>query len=149
MPGKPAGTEAQEGAGPGNGVPCDRTRILIVDDEDTILQLFVMILSSALPDHAFDLARNGREAVQAFGERHHAVLLMDLFMPVMDGQEAFFAVRTLCRERRWDMPSVVFCTGFAPPQSLESVLQTTPEHCLLRKPVSGEMLIETVRQRLG
>lgn len=129
-------------------VGCDKNRILIVDDEKTILKLFQMILSTGMPGYTIDMASNGQEAVDAFSGGHHAVLIMDLHMPVMDGQAAFFKIDHLCKEHQWEMPSVVFCTGFAPPDSIRGVIGDDSRHCLLAKPVSGETIIEAVKSRL-
>jgi len=133
----------------GENVPCDRGRILIVDDEGPILRLFRMILSSAVPDREIDLASNGLEAVGAFQNKHHAVVLMDLHMPVMDGQAAFVKIRKLCHARKWEMPCVVFCTGFASPETVRRLIVEDPAHCPLAKPVKWETLVEAVKSRLA
>lgn len=129
-------------------LPCNRNRILLVDDEDSIRRLFRVILSSSLPDCSVDLASNGLEAVQSFSKDHHSLLLMDLHMPIMDGQMAFNEIAALCALRDWQMPSVVFCTGFAPPDSVIEVVQSNQDHGLLLKPVSTDILIEAISSRL-
>lgn len=141
--------EADTNSRAGGSLPCDKGRILIVDDEEIILRLFQMILSSALPDLKIDLASNGAEAVKAFSAGHHAVLIMDLHMPVMDGQTAFAKIEHVCKKKKWEMSSVVFCTGFAPPDLVKDVVAKSSTHCLLLKPVSNEALVEAVRSRLG
>jgi len=136
---------------PGRGTAvkhCDKTRMLLVDDEESIRFLFQMILAADLPDLNIDLACNGREALDMFSRGHHAVLLMDLHMPVMDGRSAFEAIRKMCGERRWQMPSVVFCTGFVPPEPVARAVEEDASHCLLAKPVSSRRLIEAIRLRL-
>jgi len=130
-------------------VKCDHGRVLVVDDEKTILRLFQMILSSGINACTIDIAANGQEAVEAFSRHHHAVIVMDLHMPVMDGQAAFFRIQQLCEENSWQMPSVVFCTGFAPPDSINDVIDKSTKHCLLAKPVGGDALVEAVKSRAG
>ena len=129
--------------------PCDRRRVLIVDDEAAIRRLFELILASELPQHLIDVAEDGQEAVRSFLSGHHAVLLMDLRMPVMDGRAAFSVIEQECSIRNWEMPSVVFCTGFAPPDSVRRIVEGNPSHSLVAKPVSNERLIEAVRTRLA
>jgi len=129
--------------------PCDKTRVLIADDEGCIVQLFEMILSEAIPCIHFDRAYNGEEAVRAFEPAHHAVLLLDLHMPVMDGGMAFQKIRQMCRAKGWKMPAVIFCTGFVPSDSIREVVARNPDHGLLSKPVSERDLVEAVRSRLG
>ena len=130
-------------------VPCDRHRVLVVDDEKIVQNVFEMILSWELPHYKIEVAGNGAEALEAFTEGHHAVLLMDLHMPVMDGQEAFSEISKRCASRNWEMPAVVFCTGFAPSAALREVLSGDSPHCLLRKPVSNDTLVAVIKDRLG
>ena len=154
-----AHTEREEAAGDppvvsgapkdGGSVECNKGRILLVDDERTILKLFKMILASGFPDRKIDMAGNGKEAVDLFLEGHHGVLVMDLHMPVMDGQAAFCEIEKMCRAKNWEMPAVIFCTGFAPPDTVRNVVSSNPMHCLLSKPIGGDVLVETVRSRLG
>lgn len=128
--------------------PCEKSSVLIVDDEPSIVRLFKVMLSSAMPDVVIDTAANGEEALLSFTQKHHRVLLMDLHMPVMDGRAAFGKIEELCHSRDWEMPAVVFCTGFAPPESVKTVVAENPMHCLLAKPVTGKALVEAVRHRL-
>jgi CheY-like chemotaxis protein len=127
---------------------CDANRVLLVDDEPSIRRLFRIILSSELPGCSVEVAENGREAVAAFGRDHHAVLLMDLHMPQMDGRRAFAEIERLCDDRNWEMPAVLFCTGYAPPDSVLGVVKSNPDHGLLLKPVNSEDLVQEVRRRL-
>ncbi len=126
----------------------ERKSILIVDDEPSILRLFKTILTGALPGIEVDTATNGEEAVQAFLQRRHSVVLMDLHMPVMDGRTAFVKIEEACRAEGWKVPSVIFCTGFVPPQSIKSVVANNPAHGLLTKPVAGHVLVDAVQKRL-
>ncbi|MFC1463038.1 response regulator [Verrucomicrobiota bacterium] len=133
---------AVEGAANGGG------SILLVDDEGAIRRLFQLILAAALPDCRIDVAADGAEAVRCFTEGRHRVLVMDLHMPVMDGQTAFCKIQELCESGSLEMPAVVFCTGFAPPDVVTRVVEGSGKHCLLSKPVSGDVLTEAVRSRL-
>lgn len=134
--------------GGGPVIPRDKRRLLIVDDERTIQRLFNMILSPALPGIKIDMASNGAEALDKFSSGHHGVVLMDLHMPVMDGHAAFTRIERLCQDRNWEMSPVVFCTGFAPPDTVMTIVNQDSKHCLLSKPVSGQTLIDAVKTRL-
>ena len=128
--------------------PCEPRRVLIVDDDEPILALFHTILSRSIPGSEVDRVHNGAEAVEAFALKHHAVVLMDLHMPVMDGRRAFLAIEDHCRQHGWAMPSVVFCTGYAPPDAVNRLVAGDPRHALLSKPVDARTLIDAVRSRL-
>lgn len=123
-------------------------RVLIADDEAMIRKLFSMIIQSEFPDAVVDQAANGTEAVNAFREGRPDVIIMDLQMPELDGREAFVEIARLCEKERWRLPSVIFCTGFAPPESLKSILDSGDVHCLLRKPVKADVLLDAIRRRL-
>lgn len=123
-------------------------RVLIVDDEQMIRKLFGMIVASEISDAVIDQAGNGVEAVKAFEEGHHDLIIMDLQMPVLDGREAFVAISRLCARKAWAMPPVIFCTGFTPPESLNAIVGAGGLHCLLRKPVKAAALLEAVRRRI-
>ena len=129
-------------------VPCDRRRVMIVDDEASIVKLFKMLLEFDLPGKQIDTACNGAEAVEKFAVGHHGVIVMDLHMPVMDGLSAFLSIESSCRARGWQMPSVVFCTGYAPPGPVLKVVEGSTVHCLLQKPVTSDVLVNTVAARL-
>ena len=146
----------KRGAGRGRGVrskngraPYDPSRILIADDEKGIRRLFKVILASALPDRKIDVAVNGAEAVEFFSQGHHGVLLMDLRMPVMDGHAAFREIDRMCKVRNWEMPAVVFCTGFMPPSTVREIVAQGGAHSLLPKPVSSDTLVATVKTCLA
>ena len=128
--------------------PLDQQRILVVDDSNGIRELFRIILESALPERVIDTAKNGREAVDEFSLRHHAVMLLDLNMPVMDGEAAFLEIDRLCRRHDWLMPRVLFCTGYAPPAVVRQLVDDGSPHRLLSKPISEEDLIVAVKDCL-
>jgi CheY-like chemotaxis protein len=133
---------------PKERVMCQENRVLIVDDESAILDIFKRILEYGLPDCSIDLASNGEEGVAAFREIHPKVMLMDLHMPVLDGEAAFLQIKDICSENNWEMPSVVFCTGYDPSQELQEVVEGDPKHSVLRKPVGNDVLIDVIKSKL-
>ena len=124
---------------------CDPLRVLVADDEATLRHLFSKVISSGLPSVQIDLACNGIDAVSAFQLAHHRVILMDLKMPGMDGVQAAEAIRTFCRANNWQTPAVVFCTGFAPPDSLKAFVCKGQPHAVLRKPVTNDQVVNAVK----
>lgn len=127
--------------------PCAEKRIMIVDDEEPIRDLFGRILADALPELELDFAENGQRGVDLFETQHHCVIVMDIAMPTMNGEVAFIETQRVCRERMWRMPAVIFCTGFAPPQAIRN-LRMGDGHCYVPKPVTSATLIQAVRERL-
>ncbi|OLE66912.1 MAG: hypothetical protein AUG09_05150 [Acidobacteria bacterium 13_1_20CM_2_68_7] len=81
--------------------------ILAVDDEGVILDLIVDAFGRD-GRHTIDTAGSAREALQKLERRSYDVLLLDLKMPEMDGQQLFQEIR-----RRWPDLShrVIFASG--------------------------------------
>jgi CheY-like chemotaxis protein len=131
--------------------PCAQNRILVVDDDKSIRDMFHRLLCCGvydLPAFKIDLAVNGAEAVESFRTVHQTLLLMDLQMPVMDGERAFREVVDICTQNRWEEPSVIFFTGFDPPQSIVRLTEKNDRYCLLRKPIAKDALLQALRDRL-
>ncbi len=123
-------------------------RVLVVDDESSISNLFKMILENFIPAVVVDCAENGLEALEKFKDVRYPVLVMDLHMPVMDGQAAFFEIEKYCTEHGFEMPAIILCTGYAPQAPLRHAIEAQERHVLLNKPVQSDLLVKVVRERL-
>jgi CheY-like chemotaxis protein len=126
----------------------ESNRFMIVDDDKNVRALFERSILRACPDFEITMAENGAEAVNAFKELHHAIIIMDILMPVMDGQRAFESILEHCREQKWEMPSVIFCTGCDPSNTVREAVAADGIHCMLQKPVSPKVLTEAVKARI-
>ena len=129
--------------------PCDPKRLLIVDDDAVVRQTFQSILGGALPDLHIDIATDGTEAVELFRTGRQGIVLMDIYLPVMNGLEAYNQIELQCLTSKWVMPRMVFCSGFFPSATLKGIVESHPEHCILHKPVKNELLIGTIRERMA
>lgn len=127
---------------------CDKRRVLLVDDQTSILDVFRRLIKYDMPHCRVETATNGLEAVNTFRQYRHGVIVLDLHMPVMDGATAFLEIQKWCQANHCEMPSIVFCTGYDPPELLKSILTPDSSHCLLMKPVTNQIFLETLRQRL-
>lgn len=123
-------------------------RILVVDDEPSIVNLFKLVLENYIQGVPVDKASNGAEALEMFSARRYDVIVMDLHMPIMDGQTAFLEIEAICAKQGWRMPSVVFCTGYAPRDAVRKAISEGERHTLLNKPVRSEVLVKAVQTRL-
>ncbi len=83
-------------------------KILVVDD-NPINQKFVQLsLRSA---HSIDTANDGEEAVMKANSTQYDLIIMDLWMPIMDGAEATLRIRQLDNQRGRQTPILVFTTS--------------------------------------
>ena len=111
-------------------------RVLVVDDEVALRDLFATILSEA--GWQVDVAGNGDQALVLLDSRQYEVVLSDIDMPGMNGLQLLRAVRT----RDLDLP-VLLVTGH--PQ-VDSAVQALEQGALryLLKPVALDALTEAV-----
>jgi two-component system chemotaxis response regulator CheY len=65
--------------------------ILVVDDRSEIRQTLSDILTRA--GYAVELASNGQEAVDRYRQVMPDIMLLDMFMPVMNGFDTLFLLR--------------------------------------------------------
>jgi CheY-like chemotaxis protein len=116
--------------------------ILVVDDEEMALTLVKQILSNA--GYHVTAAQSGFECLDLFRRRPYSyqLVLLDLTMPFMDGEETFHRLR----EIRPDMP-VVLCTGFIQGDRLQGLMDAGLTG-YLRKPLAPDEIISNVRSML-
>lgn len=116
-------------------------RLLLVEDDPGLREAFGLALRRA----GFEVleARDGPAALARLeGERAVDVLVTDVRMPGMGGLELARRVR-----QRFEAVEVVFCTGFADGEPLETL--QGPEPVVLQKPFPLRDLVDTVRARCG
>jgi two-component system, NarL family, response regulator LiaR len=68
-------------------------RILLVDDDQTIIDSLMIILSKELIFKVIGYANNGSEAISFINKNQVDLVLMDIRMPKMDGIEACMHIR--------------------------------------------------------
>jgi len=127
---------------------CDGKRLLVVDDEAMLREMFVTSLKTTLRDATVDSAGDGRQAVDAFVRDHHGLIIMDVSMPVMNGEQAFGEIKAVCEKTGYRMPAFIFCTGFVVSDGLQAIIDEDPSRSCLQKPMSINDLIEAVKKRL-
>jgi CheY-like chemotaxis protein len=131
-------------------MPIAKPQILVVDDEEMALMLVKQLLTTA--GYQVTTAQSGFECLDLFRRRplSYQLVLLDLTMPFMDGEETFHRLR----EIRPDVP-VMLCTGFIQNERLEQ-LMTAGLAGFLRKPFAPDeiaaqvkAILESVKYSLG
>lgn len=125
-------------------------RFLIVEDDHTSRLMLQRILE---PHAQCDLAVNGDEAVQSFMAAHEDdrpfdLILMDIMMPVKDGQQALLEIRE--SERSWGIPAeeatpVIMLTALGDPKNIADAYYQGRVNSYLVKPIDKRLLFEVIR----
>jgi CheY-like chemotaxis protein len=120
----------------------NRELILLVDDEVEISEL----ASAMLTDEGYRviLARDGFEALKIYQQvgKQIGLVILDFFLPVMDGDAVFDELRALNAE-----VAVVLSSGFAEQSKLGNMLAQGLKG-FIPKPYTREKLLEQVRSTL-
>jgi CheY-like chemotaxis protein len=120
----------------------NRELILLVDDETEIAEL----ASAMLTDEGYRviLARDGFEALKVYQQigTQIALVILDFFLPVMDGDAVFDELRALNPE-----VAVVLSSGFAEQSKLGAMLAQGLKG-FIPKPYTSEKLLEQVRSTI-
>jgi len=135
----PLGTPAPSSGRSGTAV--ERRRVLIVDDDRDIRETLEEIL--AAEGYAVVTARNGLEALALARSDPPSMILLDLFMPVMDGAE--FRGRQLGDAGLADIPVVVVSAA----TDLEERVRPLGVAAWLEKPLHIDELIALVARHCG
>jgi CheY-like chemotaxis protein len=77
------------------GTPMSKGRVLVVDDDKTLLRLMREALSKA--DYEVVTASNGIDALQELYAKQPDLIILDVMMPRMDGWEAAGRIRQIGR----------------------------------------------------
>jgi AraC-like DNA-binding protein len=80
-------------------------RILIVDDEPTVLDVHARIVENHMPDCRVLRAQSGQEALAIVERENPNLVLLDLMMPGLDGFDVLQAMRA--REASREIPVIV------------------------------------------
>ncbi len=66
-------------------------RILVIDDDEAVRSVLTILLGQR--NHEVVTAKDGRQGLKAFESDHFDLLIVDLFMPEIDGLETIRLVR--------------------------------------------------------
>jgi two-component system sensor histidine kinase/response regulator len=121
----------------------ERKKVMIVDDEITVQQMFTTILKSVQYDVV--TASNGVECLEIVERENPDLILLDVHMPELDGYETISRLRQI---KQFNHTPMVFLTGVrTTPKNIESgFLLGGTEYWT--KPISAEEFLVRVRSVL-
>ncbi|HEY2746778.1 MAG TPA: response regulator [Polyangia bacterium] len=115
--------------------------ILLVEDDAEVVGYARNLLENK--GYTLEVAGDGEAAMIAYMTRRPDLILLDVFVPRIDGLR--FA-RSLHEQFPLDRVPIVVWTGAYEPESIGDLLDTPH---VLRKPAASDELIETVQRALG
>jgi DNA-binding NtrC family response regulator len=118
----------------------NQTKILIVDDDDTIRSTMKAILEDE--GYEVDLAASGKEGIIKSKETDYNIALLDIRLPDMEGVELLKLMKpAVPRTRR------IMVTGYPSTQNAIEALNKNADAYLI-KPVDVEKLLKTIKEQL-
>ena len=120
-----------------------RKNILVIDDESTIIEILYQLLKSE--GHRVDTAVNGSMAWRKIKNEQYDLIISDLKMPGMSGQELYAKVR------EWDRPlskRIIFATGDVLSTETHQFLDDSG-NSYLQKPFELEAIRKAVNDALA
>jgi two-component system, sensor histidine kinase len=115
-------------------------KALIVEDNEALAYIFSEYMSESGVITYF--AKNGKEAIQMVTERPYDFILMDIYMPIMNGIEATSRIVSSVPDA-----TIIAITSSNERLECERMKSMGAKDCVT-KPVNKEKLIQTVRRNL-
>ena len=114
-----------------------KKRILFVDDEPLLLNVYAMMLEDQSAAWETVVAASGRQALEILAQSRFDVVVTDMRMPGMDGVELMTEIR-----RQHPTASRIVISGINDQEEIARCLETT--HQFLAKPVREQELLATL-----
>lgn len=117
-------------------------KILIVEDDEDLHLLYGLYLQGE--SYAITQARNGQEGLDCIQKEKPDLIILDMIMPVMDGEE--FIQKLRIEQKVFDIPIIIASVNDKIPPAL---LEKGRIRTVLRKPFPIEVLLEHIAAALG
>jgi len=116
-------------------------KILIVDDDEEIQTLYGLYLRG----ESFQIVRalNGKEALDVLAQEKPDLIVLDMIMPVMDGEEFLLKLRLEKQDK--NTPVIIASVNDKIPQKL---LDVGNIFAVLKKPFTMDALLGKIRECL-
>ncbi len=119
----------------------DNLKVLLA--EDNAINAMVMRKTLERMGVSISVANNGQEAIDLLQVESFDLILMDLYMPIMDGFEATKQIRSL-NEPHCKTPIIALTAAFS--EDIEQETKAVGMNDYLPKPFKPEDLVEKLKQ---
>ncbi len=120
-----------------------KKKLAIIEDDDTILSIYKMILESE--NYVVKTATNGRDGLTLVKKFKPDLILLDLMMPYISGAEMLRQMR----ESKWGKSlKVLVLTNVGRAETPEELAQYNIEDLLIKVSLSPNQLVEKVKQTI-
>jgi CheY-like chemotaxis protein len=117
-------------------------KILLVDDEPGIIELYSEVLRDA--GFTVDTASNGNEALQKAEENEYELILLDIMMNEgPDGLEVLKIIKAM--PEKYKKPIVVMLTNLAITNNVKDAYDYGAEGYLIKLTLSNDQLVKKVK----
>jgi two-component system response regulator PilR (NtrC family) len=118
----------------------ERTRILVIDDDESIRK----VLATILEEEGFivDTAKDGKEAIKKSNEKFYNLALIDIRLPDIEGIELLAKIRdTIPKMRK------IIITGYPTLQNAVKALNKGADAYIM-KPFDMDKVLKTIKEQL-
>lgn len=123
------------------------TRLNILLAEDNIVNQKVVSIMLGKMGHTITVAGDGLQALELFEKENFDLILMDIQMPVMDGEEATVKIRTIEEETKTHTP-IIALTANVMKGDKEQYLKCGMDQ-YVSKPIRKNDLIQAIQVAIG
>lgn len=116
-------------------------KVLIIEDDEDLHILYRLYLQGE--SYQISQARNGKEALERIDEDRPDVIILDMIMPVMDGEE--FIQKFRFEKKDFGIPIIIASVNDKIPTSL---IEKGKIHSVLRKPFPIDVLLQAIHSAL-
>lgn len=123
-------------------IPEAKNTILLVEDDESLIELYNKSIEKALPEFEVVRSKNGYEAISIIMKSLPTIVITDHDMPLMNGYQLVEAIRK--RDKNFSIPIIVISAKMN--DELESKYQKLGVAKILRKPLEQEDFIKAMNE---
>jgi DNA-binding NtrC family response regulator len=118
----------------------NKTRILIIDDDENITKVEAEILEDQ--GYSVDIAGTGTEAIKKTQKNHYDLMLVDIKLPDMEGIEILNKIRDTTPKIR-----KIIVTGYPTLQNAVAAVNRDADAYII-KPFDVEKMLATIKEQI-